>query len=108
MRGDRGPATKLELGNEERGGLRARRDKHPRTSAAPEITALAGLPTTSSFPSSSLGTHVSSKLQLRPFAAPLINLDQLNIEHEVAVDWPLAGIGETFGNPKTPLLAFDH
>ena len=40
--------------------------------------------------------------------APLINLDQLNIEHEVAEDRPLAGVGEAFGNPKTPLLAFDH
>lgn len=43
------------------------------------------------------------------FAIPrLIDLDQLDIENEIAKDRPLACIGQALRNPEPPLLAFDH
>src|SRR5207247_10827985 len=41
-------------------------------------------------------------------ALPLIDLHQLDIEHEVAAQRTVAGIGESFGNPEAALLSLDH
>src|SRR2546423_4793767 len=60
-------------------------------------------------------TAGSPKLQLGNEAASstrqselLIDLHQLDVEHEVAAYRAVAGIGESFGNPETALRAFDH
>ena len=43
----------------------------------------------------------------RPFL-PLLNLDQLDVEHQHAVRRALALVGEALGNPEARLLALDH
>src|ERR1041384_3715433 len=38
----------------------------------------------------------------------LVDLDQLNIEDQIAVHRSLPRVGERFGNPEAALFAFDH